>query len=522
MRLLVSWIGTADLRAPRAEDKTDVGPVAQAIAARKFDRILLLADQDPARLRAYEGWLRARGSLRPKVGLKIERVALTSPTNFDEIYSAVTGVLDAYLKELGDRPELTFHLSPGTPAMASIWVILGKTRYRAELIQSSKQKGVETASIPFEISLAPEFVTDVLRIPDKKLEDLSAGANAEAARFGDIIYRSEAMERLVARAKKAAPRSVPVLVEGESGTGKELLARAIHQASTRSAKPFQVVNCGAIPADLVESELFGHVKGSFTGATIDRLGHFEAAHGGTLFLDEIGELPLAAQVKLLRALQEGEIRRVGDTKTLQVDVRLIAATNRDLATEVGLGRFREDLFYRLAVLVLKVPALREREGDLAPLVEGLVNRINDQSERAREPGFKKKKLSADAKKLLMREPWPGNIRELENTLRRAAVWSDGGVMEAHDIADAILPSRPRTTGDDGILNHDLSEELDLQEIIGRVARHYLRRALDAAHGNKSQAAKLLGLSSYQTLTNWLEKYGLSEAGTRRARESSER
>ena len=296
------------LAGPEVSDPSDVGPVAQAIEVRKFDRILLLADQEATRLRAYEAWLRARGSLKPKVALKIERVELTSPTNFDEIYSAVTGALDVYLKELDARPELTFHLSPGTPAMAAIWVILGKTRYRAELIQSSKQKGVETASLPFEISLAPEFVTDVLRIPDKKLEDLSAGATAEAFRFGDIIYRSEPMERLVARAKKAAPRSVPVLIEGESGTGKELLARAIHQASTRSAKPFQVVNCGAIPSDLVESELFGHVKGSFTGATSDRVGHFEAAHGGTLFLDEIGELPLAAQVKLLRALQEGEIQ----------------------------------------------------------------------------------------------------------------------------------------------------------------------------------------------------------------------
>ena len=196
MRLLVSWIGNTDLRAPRAENKADVGPIAQALAARKFDRILLLADQEPARLRTYEGWLRARGSLKPKVGLKIEHIELTSPTNFDEIYSGVARVLDAYLKELGDRPELTFHLSPGTPAMAAIWVILGKTRYRAELIQSSPQKGVETASVPFEISLAPEFVTDVLRIPDKQLENLSAGTSDEASKFGDIIYRGLAMQKL--------------------------------------------------------------------------------------------------------------------------------------------------------------------------------------------------------------------------------------------------------------------------------------------------------------------------------------
>jgi transcriptional regulator with GAF, ATPase, and Fis domain len=521
MRVLVSWIGNADLQAPRAEDKTDVGPVAQAIAARKFDRILLLADQEPARLRVYEGWLLARGSLKPKE-LTIERVELTSPTNFDAIYSTVTDALDAYLKEVNGQPELTFHLSPGTPAMAAIWVILGKTRYRAELIQSSKKKGVETASVPFEISLAPEFVTDVLRIPDKKLEDLSAGASEEAFRFGGIIYRSEAMERLMAQAKKAAPRSVPVLIEGESGTGKELLARAIHRASTRSAKPFQVVNCGAIPPDLIESELFGHVKGSFTGATGDRVGHFAAADGGTLFLDEIGELPLAAQVKLLRALQEGEIRRVGDAKTMQVDVRIIAATNRELATEVGLGNFRVDLFYRLAVLILKVPPLRQRDGDIAPLIEGLLNRINEQSESAKEPGFKKKKISDDARKLLMQETWPGNIRELENTLRRAAVWSDGKVIEAHDIADAILPIRPHTIGNDGILNRDLSHGLDLQEVLGSVARHYLRRALDLAHGNKSHAAKLLGLSSYQTLTNWSDRYGLSETGMRSASKNAER
>ena len=465
MRLLVSWIGNTDLRAPRAENKADVGPIAQALAARKFDRILLLADQEPARLRTYEGWLRARGSLKPKVGLKIEHIELTSPTNFDEIYSGVARVLDAYLKELGDRPELTFHLSPGTPAMAAIWVILGKTRYRAELIQSSPQKGVETASVPFEISLAPEFVTDVLRIPDKQLEKLSAGTSDEASKFGDIIYRGLAMQRLIARAKKAARRSVPILIEGESGTGKEILARAIHEASTRSGKTFQVVNCGAIPSELLELEFFGHVKGSFTGATKDHVGHFEAADGGTLFLDEIGELPLPAQVKLLRAIQEGEVRRVGDNRTIQVDVRIIAATNRELAAEAAAGRFRVDLFYRLAVLVLKVPMLRERDSDLGPLIDGLVKRINDQSERVKEPGFERKHISEDARKLLMQQTWPGNIREMENTLRRAMVWSDGTVVSTDDISDAMLPALPIAVAAETILNRPLEQGIDLKSLI---------------------------------------------------------
>ena len=520
--MLVSWIGNADLRAPESGDKADVGPVAQAIGARQFDRVLLLADLDAKALRTYEGWLRAGIVGRKKVDLRIDRVELTSPTNFEEIYSAVTSALDRELRKLDERPELTFHLSPGTPAMAAIWVILGKTRYQAELIQSSKQKGVETASVPFDNTLSPEFVTDMLRLPDKQLEKLSAGSSEEAQKFGDIIYRGAAMQRLVSRAKKAAPRSVPILIEGESGTGKELLARAIHQASTRSAKPFQIVNCGAIPAELVETELFGHVKGSFTGSTKDHVGHFEAADGGTLFLDEIGELPLPAQVKLLRAIQEGEVRRVGDSKLMRVDVRIIAATNRDLIEEVKAGRFREDLFYRLAVLVLKVPALRERDGDLGPLIDGLLKRINDQSERAKEPGFKRKKLSADARKLLMQEAWPGNIRELENTLRRAIVWSDGELVSSGDIKEALLPAADMKSSADSILNRPFGQGVDLQSLIGTVAEHYLRRAMEAAHGNKSKAAELVGLPSYQTLTNWMRKYGIDDVGTGRATGPAER
>jgi DNA-binding NtrC family response regulator len=511
MRMLVSWLGHADIRAADLGDKADVGPVAQAIHTRDYDNVLLLADQERAAIRKYEGWLRASSALKRRLKLKLVHVELTSPTNFGEIYSAVTQTLDAHLQELAQQPDLTFHLSPGTPAMAAIWVILGKTRYRAELIQSSRQKGVETASVPFDITLSPDFVTDVLRMPDTQLQRLSGGIADESSLFGDIIYRGEAMRRLVARAKKAAPRSVPVLIEGESGTGKELLARAIHKASMRSAKAFHVVNCGAIPAELVESELFGHIKGAFTGAVRDQIGHFEAAHEGTLFLDEIGELPLQAQVKLLRALQEGEIRRVGDNKTMKVDTRIIAATNRDLTTEVAAGHFREDLFYRLAVLVLKVPALRERDpDDLSALIDGLLERINEQSERAKEPGFKHKKISVEARKILMHQGWPGNIRELENTLRRAAVWSDGGTISADDAKESLLSMTAARRPVDGVLNQSLAQGFDLQSIMTKVATHYLRRAMQAARGNKSKAAELVGLSSYQTLTNWLRKYDVEE------------
>jgi transcriptional regulator with GAF, ATPase, and Fis domain len=500
MKMLVAWIGTADLRAPDLNDESDVGPIAQALSARSFNRALLLADQEAPQVSKFEAWLRARTS--PLID--IQRAKLSSPTDFGEIYKAAVAALDDRLARMKQRTELTFHLSPGTPAMAAVWIILGKTRYSAELIESSKQHGVRTASVPFDISA--EHVPDLLRNADKKLTDLSRAVPPETARFGDIIYRSEAMGRVIGRAKRAALRSFPVLIEGESGTGKELLAKAIHTASPRRDKPLRIVNCGAIPAELVESELFGHEKGAFTGALQTRSGYFEEADRGTLFLDEIGELPLTAQVKLLRVLQEGEVTRVGSTKARNVDVRIIAATNRDLMTEVSEGRFREDLFFRLAVLVLKVPPLRQREGDLGPLIDGLLERVNESS--TDEPGYHKKKISPTARNLLLLHPWPGNVRELQNTLQRAAVWSDGEVIDADDIREALLPLESRAGRNDEILDRPLGQGFDLKDLIGTIARHYLHRAMETTHGNKTRAAELVGLPNYQTLTNWLERYGV--------------
>jgi transcriptional regulator with GAF, ATPase, and Fis domain len=499
MKMLAAWIGTADLRAPDLNDESDVGPIAQALAARSFGRVLLLADQEAAQVSKFEAWLRTRTA----APIDIQRVKLSSPTNFDEIYKAAVWALDGLLARR--KPvELTFHLSPGTPAMAAVWIILGKTRYVAELIESSKQHGVQTASVPFDISA--EHVPDLLRPADKKLTELTQAVPPETARFGDIIYRSEAMDRVVAKAKRAAIRSVPVLIEGESGTGKELFAKAIHTASPRRDKPLRVVNCGAIPTELVEAELFGHEKGAFTGAMQARAGYFEDADGSTLFLDEIGELPLTAQVKLLRILQEGEVTRVGSTRPRKVNVRIIAATNRDLMTEVSEGRFREDLFFRLAVLVLKIPPLRQRQGDLGPLIDGLLDHINASS--TDEPGYRKKKVSPAARNLLLLHPWPGNVRELQNTLQRAAVWSDGEVIDADDVREALLPLDSRAGRSDEILGRPLGQGFDLKDLIGTTARHYLQRAMEAAHGNKTRAAELVGLPNYQTLSNWLTKYGL--------------
>ncbi len=252
----------------------------------------------------------------------------------------------------------------------------------------------------------------------------------------------------------------------------------------------------------MESELFGHEKGAFTGATQQRTGHFEAADGGTLFLDEMGELPGPAQVKLLRALQEGEVVRLGSSKPTKVDVRIIAATNRTLTEEIASGHFREDLFYRLAVAVLKIPPLRERSGDLGVLIDHLLAQVN--REAAGEPGFKEKKLSSGARNLLLTHPWPGNVRELLNTLRRAAIWSDGAAISSEDMREALLPVAVTTRP--AVLGRPLGSGFNLSELLKEVARHYLERAMDEAHGNKTKAAELVGLASYQTLTNWLVKY----------------
>lgn len=462
-----------------------------------FEQLVLLSDADKADTERYGDWL----AQYHRGGVTVHFCPLASPTDFAAIYRAAVEVLRGVAASTG---EMAFHLSPGTPAMAAVWIILSRTQFPAQLIESSPRAGVRVVDFPFE--LAAEFLPDLLRGADQRLSELSAGDPPANPAFEAIIHRSGVMSRLLRRAQRVAHRKVPVLIEGESGTGKELLARAIHNAGPRREAAFVAVNCGAIPTELVESELFGHEKGAFTGAIRARAGYFENADGGTLFLDEIGDLPLAMQVKLLRVLQEGEVRRLGGEALIRVDVRVIAATHRDLLAEVRAGHFREDLFYRLAVAILKVPGLRQRDGDLGLLIDSLLVQVNRESEV--EPGFQHKKISPGARNLLLQYPWPGNIRELLNTLRRAVIWSDGETISAEDVQESLL-SRV-ASGTDGVLDQPLGDGFKLPLVLEKVASHYLQRALAEAAGNKTQAAELLGLSSYQTLTNWLKKYGVME------------
>ncbi|MHB8846009.1 MAG: sigma-54-dependent transcriptional regulator [Nitrospirota bacterium] len=310
--------------------------------------------------------------------------------------------------------------------------------------------------------------------------------------FGKILGTSEKMREVLDLAGRVASSDATVLITGESGTGKELLARGVHFNSARSEGPFIAVNCAAIPENLIESELFGHVKGSFTGAVRDREGKFELADGGTLFLDEIGDLRIDLQAKILRALQERTIERVGGSKSIELDVRIVAATNRDLEREVREGRFREDLFYRLSVVTLHLPPLRERKSDIPLLAEHFLKKFNPEGGAI---------MSAEALSLLTAYGWPGNVRELENVMERASVLKRGSTIGANDLPEKL--SRRAPEGAAGIILNLPDEGLSLEEL----ERDLIVRALEKHSGNQTRAAEFLRITR-PTLIYRMEKYGL--------------
>jgi len=311
-----------------------------------------------------------------------------------------------------------------------------------------------------------------------------------------MLGKSEPMQRIFRTIEKVAAFDTTVRVSGESGTGKELVARAIHRLGPRHLKPFVAVNCGAIPEALLESELFGHKRGAFTDARSDKPGLFSEAHGGTLFLDEIGELPLLLQVKLLRALQEGTIRPLGGTRDLEVDVRVVAATVRDLQREVEEGRFREDLYYRLDVLSIRVPPLRERPEDIPLLIEHFLQKNNGKL------GTHLSGVAAEARKALLAYPWPGNVRELENVMERAVVLAEGD-----EIAFDDLPPRLKEPMDP-IARQLETDELSIKKTQRFMERTLIAKALERTGGNRTAAAKLLEIS-HRALLYKIKGYGLS-------------
>ncbi len=433
-------------------------------------RLLVVDDDDGLRrslslLLAAEGYdVTAEGA--PKTGLRRALSEMFDVVLCDVKMPHMDGVefLKRYRKEGGEALVIMMSAYGGEDAA----------------IEAMKEGAYDYLPKPFR---SDEVVLTLRKAAEREqLRDRVARLEAELARRQetDVVAESRAMRQVMDLATRVAHHATTVLITGESGTGKEVVARAIHRMSPRKEKPFIAVNCAAIPDNLLESELFGHRKGAFTGASHDRPGLFEEASGGTLLLDEIGDLPLGLQAKLLRVLQEGEIRRVGETTTREVDVRVLAATARNMEQEVKSGSFREDLYYRLNVVRIHIPPLRERLEDLDGLVTTLVR-------RAAERAGQQVTVSPEVLNAMRSHPWRGNIRELENALERAAVLSRDGVIRLEDL---LL--NPGSNGASPALPSDTLPTL--KEVVANAEREAIGAALARTDGNRQQAARLLGIS----------------------------
>lgn len=520
-RILAAWIGHTDLRAMASElpaDKQDRvfqaikdrdrktvadGPIRTLLKQETFDETHLLSNYECWINREYQKWLCGK--------VVIHEVHLKGPVDYASIFDVVDTELAKITEARGRTTyELSIHLSPGTPAMTAVWVLLGKSKYPARFWQTHEGKAWETP-IPFDLTV--DFLPEALRSADTAFHHLTLQSPGQIDGFQSIVGDSPATRLAVGRAQRAALRDVSVLLLGESGTGKELFARAIHAASSRKNRPFVALNCAALPEHLLESELFGHAKGSYTGAHQARDGAFKRAGGGVLFLDEIGECQPSIQAKLLRVLQPppGEVpsvrefQPVGEDKSIRSDVRIIAATNRHLIDDIQTQRFRADLYYRLAAITVQLPPLRERKADVPPIAESILAQINEEFSR-QEKGYKHKSLSASAKAFVKSYDWPGNVRELHNALLQAAVMAETDQLTKSDIEMAIPQGTSAVQSD--LLGLPLGHGFDLEQHLSQIQSHYLQRAMSESGGVKTRAAKLLGYPNYQRLDAQLKRLGV--------------
>lgn len=372
-------------------------------------------------------------------------------------------------------------------------------------VEAMKLGAYDYITKPFKIDEVRINIANALRSKNLEVENrtLKKELNKEYS-FQNLVGNSETMHRIYELIKRVSQTPTNVLVTGESGTGKEMVAKAIHFNGPLKDRPFVTVNCGAIPESLMESEMFGHKKGSFTGAVADKSGLFEVADGGTLFLDEVGELPLSIQVKLLRAIQERVIRRVGATEDTKVEVRIIAATNRDLEDMVKTGAFRQDLFYRLNVINIRTPSLRERPEDIPALANHFLKKYNDRLTKTVGG------ISAEAMEMLKKYDYPGNVRELENIIERTVALEGGATI----LPESLPPFVNTPTGRKLASTHEIQitdEGLELDKIMGQIEKELLIKAIHAAGGVKKKAAKLLNIT-FRSMRYRVEKYSLGSLG----------
>jgi DNA-binding NtrC family response regulator len=434
-------------------------------------RQILVVDDDRAMREMLISLFKERGLWAEEAPSADAALALAAEQDFDVVLSDVRMPGLSGVELVGQLRRLR----PGTPVV--LMTAFGTIDSAVEAMRSGAFDYLTKPFEPDAVILAVERALEH-RALQQENEQLRR-AVGQSASLGDLVGKSPAMREIFALIRRIAHSRSSVLITGESGTGKEVVARAIHFHGDRSEKPFVPINCTAIPEGLLESELFGHVRGAFTGAHASKRGLFEKADGGTLFLDEIGDMGLALQGKLLRVLQDREIRPVGGTQSVRVDVRIIAATNRDLEAEIAAGRFREDLFYRLNVIPLHIPPLRERPEDIPALVEGFLRRQTEGRRRF---------LSPEATLRLLAHPWRGNARELENVIERALTLSDAETLGPDDVPLPGSPVPQKATGDD-FLRAAASRGMTLHEL----DELYTEQVLQHTGGNKVQAARILGI-----------------------------
>jgi two-component system response regulator AtoC len=387
---------------------------------------------------------------------------------------------DVRMPKMGGLDLLSTLKAKGTAVTVIVMSAYGTVDLAIEAIKAGAYDYIQKPFKPEELllTLRKAEERETLRRENRALKE----EMRDKARFEELLAKSPEMQAVFKTVAKVADFKTTALITGESGVGKELVARAMHHRSNRKNGPFVPVNCGAIPENLLESELFGYRRGAFTDAHADRAGLFEQANGGTLLLDEIGELPLSLQVKLLRVLQEETVRRLGDNKDLKIDVRILAATHRDLAAETAAGRFREDLFYRINVLTIRIPSLRERREDIPLLIDHFVAKNNVRlSTQIRG-------LTPESRKLLLEYGWPGNVRELENTIERAMVLAEGDLITVEDLPERIREAH------DPVQMQLASGELSIKKTSRIIEEILIRRALEKTKGNRTKAAELLEIS----------------------------
>jgi two-component system response regulator AtoC len=404
-------------------------------------------------------------------------------------------ITDVRMPKMGGLDLLATLKAKGSDATVIVMSAYGNTDLAIEAMKEGAYDYLQKPFKPDEVvlTLRKAEERELLRRENRALREEIRKEN----KFEDILAKSPSMQEIFRTIAKIAEYKTTVLVTGESGVGKELVARAIHQRSSRRTGPFIPVNCGAIPENLLESELFGHKKGAFTDAVADRRGLFEEADGGTLFLDEIGELPLGLQVKLLRVLEDEKIRRLGEARDIKVDVRIVAATHRDLMAETRAGRFREDLFYRLNVLPIHVPPLRDRREDIPLLIEHFLIRNNARL------GTHIRGLDSESRRLLYEYTWPGNVRELENTIERAMVLAEGDQLVAADLPERVREAR------DPVQMQLSSGELSVKKTMRVIEEILIRRALQKTKGNRTRAAEILEIS-HRALLYKIKDYQITD------------